>query len=1140
MVWFMAGVMIASFIYTLYMESKMKVPYLQPGSIQGPTANEGIAIPVVFGTREVTNPNVCWYGDLKVTDFTHYSDGNNYGYGYSAGMQFAICHGQLDAVIDILISSKSYLLTPITADLGDSQGAIAPAVWDPSKNPNPDGEVTGYFSAHLGGVAPSTTSTGVADYLANQLSMPLGPRYFGVATVTAMRANMGPSPYLVPFSFVVKRLHTRLGGTTAQWYDAKSEISTGNRARGDVWKYKVQAPTDSSDWSGTSYDDSAWDQGAGGIGNALPGVGVGSYFNYPNYSIPPTGTQLPSDGTYIKGSWPNCSVGDTSSAGVKLWLRQDLGPLPVFPVNVRCWHDDSGALWFNGHSITLTPITSTSGPDMAHYNSTAIIPESYINPSGPNVVAYRVTDSFDQSGNKIGSNQFIYAGLQVGSSDEIPAGIVDMNPAHIIREALTDPYWGMGYPDATIDDTSFEAAADTLYTERLGLSFVWTSQTTVEDFLNDVLRHITGALYVDRTTGLFTLKLIRADYIYTIADLPVLDETNISKIESATRKQPGELVNAVTVTYSASVHGGDQGSVTIYEDGLVQVQGGIVSAKIDYPAITSQANAAKLALRDLRMLSTPLLSCVVYAARKAATFNVSEPFVLTWPDLGINGIIMRVTAIELGDGVDNQIKVTCVEDVFFYPSQALTVPNAPILPPTRALPTVPTDVYQTALVLDVRNQGVVECLYTSSGEASLFSDWTEGPTGTFTKNATGPLTSDFFDGVDPDTHNTTGTSYLVGKRVLALQPTTGSYDKQNTGPFIVDDVGGHWINYGLSTQAYVSTQARMHRDPNYSQSANFVQNMIFQVRNGASYAGHFFQMTTANVVLETTQMAWTDLGTYFTFTNTTELLRADQLASADISGDSSLVLTCYSTGSNFPQSFPMLAGTPGVTNIPAGPWTITPSDVTLSGGDVGAITTLGFEIYLASATPGVLFELQTAALATGFQLLDSLMYQSPQVSLATTDIIVLIPTLHTNSTTPVTLIIHYNARSAITVSIPKATDNSNTSTTADDGWYDVTIVDGVISGFGDHRKLRVHGTGPLVGIDNTNLVGGTDLTLSFVATTTITAAGTPSSGAPIMTEKEGTGTWQNMGCPADSPIYVVLMTDSGSMAFWKYAGGSTG
>lgn len=33
--------------------------------VEAPTAEEGRAIPVLFGTRDIKGPNVVWYGDIK-------------------------------------------------------------------------------------------------------------------------------------------------------------------------------------------------------------------------------------------------------------------------------------------------------------------------------------------------------------------------------------------------------------------------------------------------------------------------------------------------------------------------------------------------------------------------------------------------------------------------------------------------------------------------------------------------------------------------------------------------------------------------------------------------------------------------------------------------------------------------------------------------------------------------------------------------------------------------------------------------------------------------------------------------------------------------------------------------------------------
>jgi len=121
----------------------------------------------------------------------------------------------------------------------------------------------------------------------------------------------------------------------------------------------------------------------------------------------------------------------------------------------------------------------------------------------------------------------------------------DMNPAHIIRECLTDKEWGMGYTDADIDDVAFTAAADTLYAEQMGISILWQRENTIEAFVQDIVRHIDAALYVDRRTGKFVLKLIRSEATPTLT----LGPNNIERVENYKRPAFGDLVNSVTVIY---------------------------------------------------------------------------------------------------------------------------------------------------------------------------------------------------------------------------------------------------------------------------------------------------------------------------------------------------------------------------------------------------------------------------------------------------------------------------------------------------------------------------------------------------------------------------------------------------------------
>lgn len=255
-----------------------------------------------------------------------------------------------------------------------------------------------------------------------------------------------------------------------------------------------------------------------------------------------------------------------------------------------------------------------------------------------------------------------------------PARKGDMNPAHIIRECLTDPDWGMGYAEAEVDEVSFKAAADTLFAENFGLSLLWDRQAPIEDFIKEVLKHIDGALYVDRKTGLFTLKLIRGGY--NAATLLELNESNIERVDNFTRTALGELTNSITVNYWSTDTGNDA-SVTVQDIALIQMQQATINTTLQYPGITNAGLASRVAQRSLKTLSTPRVSCTIYTTRVAKDLTIGDVFKLTWPDFEVSGMIMRVTEVAYGDGRSHRIRITCTQDTFDMPSTEYVTPDAP-------------------------------------------------------------------------------------------------------------------------------------------------------------------------------------------------------------------------------------------------------------------------------------------------------------------------------------------------------------------------------------------------------------------------------------------------------------------------------
>lgn len=249
----------------------------------------------------------------------------------------------------------------------------------------------------------------------------------------------------------------------------------------------------------------------------------------------------------------------------------------------------------------------------------------------------------------------------------------DMNPAHILRECLTDPDWGMGYPEADIDDASFTAAADRMFTEGMGMSILWDRSVRLDEFIGMVLKHIDGALYVDRNTGRFVLKLARGGY--SIPSLLVLDEDSVERITDFKRNTIGELTNSVTVVFWDATTGKNN-SVTVQDIALAAQQGATVGTTIQYPGFTKGTIATQVAGRDLKALSIPLASATIYTNRKAAGLNIGDVFVLSWPRYGVSQMVMRVSNVELGSLDSNLVKIQAIEDVFAL-SSAIYAPPPP-------------------------------------------------------------------------------------------------------------------------------------------------------------------------------------------------------------------------------------------------------------------------------------------------------------------------------------------------------------------------------------------------------------------------------------------------------------------------------
>lgn len=252
-------------------------------------------------------------------------------------------------------------------------------------------------------------------------------------------------------------------------------------------------------------------------------------------------------------------------------------------------------------------------------------------------------------------------------------GHIDMNPAHIILEALINTTWGgLGYPIADLDLDSFQTAANLLHAEGLGISLIWAKNTSVEDFIRIILDHVDGALYFNHRTGLLTFKLIRNDY--NIGALPVLNESNIINLVEYTSPSVTEAINQVTVNWVDRDN--QPQSVTVQDlAGFARTNGQVSASTLNFPGIASASVAARLAARALQQLCMPLASCTLEINRTQSGLEPGNCFNFTWGPVGVANMVMRVSSVDHGQFTDSQLRITAVRDVYGLGAISLTTPS---------------------------------------------------------------------------------------------------------------------------------------------------------------------------------------------------------------------------------------------------------------------------------------------------------------------------------------------------------------------------------------------------------------------------------------------------------------------------------
>ncbi len=238
----------------------------------------------------------------------------------------------------------------------------------------------------------------------------------------------------------------------------------------------------------------------------------------------------------------------------------------------------------------------------------------------------------------------------------------DLNPAVMIYDILVNDTYGANVLPSRIDEQSFIDAAQTLYDENFGLSLVYDSSYSAEDFILEILRHISAVKVDDFYTGLTKIKLIRNDY--DESTLSVFDESNIVSMNSYERTGSDDLYSELKVEYINKQNNFKSGIEIFQNEGLrTERANATQSVTQTFNFCTTSKIAAQIAYREAIPVSTALAK-YQFTCQKELGLELGDVIKVSWEDYEIEEMVLRIQSVDYGTFANNIMTITAIQDTF--------------------------------------------------------------------------------------------------------------------------------------------------------------------------------------------------------------------------------------------------------------------------------------------------------------------------------------------------------------------------------------------------------------------------------------------------------------------------------------------
>lgn len=200
-------------------------------------------------------------------------------------------------------------------------------------------------------------------------------------------------------------------------------------------------------------------------------------------------------------------------------------------------------------------------------------------------IAYLVAHQFFLGFNQTNVQNFEVIASRYPTIEGIHAKIGnDANPLSVIHELLTHPRLGRGLDPSRLDVAAFQAVADILEDEGLGISPLLTSQESALDWVVKILEYIDGYPIIT-PAGQISFGLYRPKPSF--AGLPVVDENLMADPPNMSPEDWSATFSQTNVKFSNPDQNFDPDAKSWRDRGNFQITGDLATQTLERPWITN-------------------------------------------------------------------------------------------------------------------------------------------------------------------------------------------------------------------------------------------------------------------------------------------------------------------------------------------------------------------------------------------------------------------------------------------------------------------------------------------------------------------------------------------------------------------------